>query len=387
MEKQILVERQSHSHPPESTDPPIPRQHRPSRRTTCLPRTKHLYHSPSQTMPSDHHNNHHHHHTSRSTRRSRSPRDRHHRDHDVKPRHRSRSPRERDTKRHDADCHRRHHSDRPSAPLPFSQPPLRRHHLPRYRALFASYLDLQKNLDISTLSETELKGRWKSFVGKWNRGELAEGWYEPGTKERADERAGEVESVEREAAPERRVEAAPEEEDEDEEDEDELGPALPAGQRTGPSAPTVQDLREREEAAGEERAAARADLRFERKAERRAQKERLEELVPRAEPGSRERQLEKKRDAAAANRAFAEGREAGGAAEVPEADVMGGGDGVEEYRKQVGERQRAKNEREVRKEEQLRAREVEREERLAEHRRKEDKTMEMLRALAQQRYG
>lgn len=331
-------------------------------------------------MPSDYHN--HHHHTSRSTRRSRSPRDR---DHDVKPRHRSRSPRERDSKRHH---HHTSSSSKTHQPtLPFSQPPLRRHHLPRYHALFASYLDLQKNLDIYTLSETELKGRWKSFVGKWNRGELAEGWYEPGTKERADERAGEVESVEREAAPERRVEAAPEEEDEDEEDEDELGPALPAGQRTGPSAPTVQDLREREEAAGEERAAARADLRFERKAERRAQKERLEELVPRAEPGSRERQLEKKRDAAAANRAFAEGREAGGAAEVPEADVMGGGDGVEEYRKQVGERQRAKNEREVRKEEQLRAREVEREERLAEHRRKEDKTMEMLRALAQQRYG
>ena len=29
------------------------------------------------------------------------------------------------------------------------------------------YLDIQKQIDIDTLDETEVKGRWKSFVGKW----------------------------------------------------------------------------------------------------------------------------------------------------------------------------------------------------------------------------
>jgi len=28
------------------------------------------------------------------------------------------------------------------------------------------YLDIQKQIDIDTLDETEVKGRWKSFVGK-----------------------------------------------------------------------------------------------------------------------------------------------------------------------------------------------------------------------------
>jgi len=33
--------------------------------------------------------------------------------------------------------------------------------------MFALYLDIQKQLDIDTLTENEVKGRWKSFVGKW----------------------------------------------------------------------------------------------------------------------------------------------------------------------------------------------------------------------------
>jgi hypothetical protein len=49
--------------------------------------------------------------------------------------------------------------------------------------LFAEYLDLQKGHDIADLSEDEVKGRWKSFMNKWNRSELAEGWYDPKAKE------------------------------------------------------------------------------------------------------------------------------------------------------------------------------------------------------------
>ena len=33
--------------------------------------------------------------------------------------------------------------------------------------MFALYLDIQKQLDIDELDESEVKGRWKSFVNKW----------------------------------------------------------------------------------------------------------------------------------------------------------------------------------------------------------------------------
>lgn len=66
---------------------------------------------------------------------------------------------------------------------------------------------------------------------------------------------------------------------------------------------------------------------------------------------------------------------------------MGGGDDLDSL-KQVKEKEtRKKNDREIRKEEMLRARAAEREERLQTFRRKEDDTMEFLRALAKQRYG
>jgi len=33
--------------------------------------------------------------------------------------------------------------------------------------MFALYLDIQKQLVLDELDEHEVKGRWKSFVGKW----------------------------------------------------------------------------------------------------------------------------------------------------------------------------------------------------------------------------
>jgi hypothetical protein len=326
-------------------------------------------------------------HSDRHAKRSRSPRD-DHRHRDVK-RNRSRSPR-----RHHHHGHHHYKSDKIEAPkpvrLPFNQRELHRRHLERYTNLFADYLDLQKGHDIADLTEDEVKGRWKSFMGKWNRGELAEGWYDPKTKERADERAlemGAQPQTTREPLPQRptstphnqQLEAA-------DEDDDDFGPALPPGQKSGPSVPSMQDLQHRQELTEEERLARMADIRSDRKLDRQTQKERLEELAPRADPGSRERQMEKKRETTATNRSFADAKDSG-AAEVPDAEMMGGGDAVDDFKAQLKTRQRAKNEREIRKEEQLRARETERNERLQEHRKKEDKTMDMLRALAQQRYG
>jgi peroxin-14 len=33
--------------------------------------------------------------------------------------------------------------------------------------MFGMYLDIQKGKILEDLSEEEVKGRWKSFVGKW----------------------------------------------------------------------------------------------------------------------------------------------------------------------------------------------------------------------------
>jgi hypothetical protein len=131
--------------------------------------------------------------------------------------------------------------------------------------------------------------------------------------------------------------------------------------------------------------ARRDDIRFARKLDRKEQKAALDELVPRAEAGTRERQLEKKKEVNEKMRSFRE--KSPGAAEVPDAELMGGGDSMEGYKKVKQEFERKKNERELRKEEILRARMAEREERLQEYRTKEEGTMSMLKALAKQRFG
>lgn len=117
------------------------------------------------------------------------------------------------------------------------------------------------------------------------------------------------------------------------------------------------------------------------------QKERLDEILPRAEPGSRERQLEKKREKAESNRSFAASKDASGDAELGDADVMGDEDSLGDVKRMQRENERRKNEREIRKEEVLRARRAEREARVAGMREKEERTMEMLREIARARFG
>ena len=187
------------------------------------------------------------------------------------------------------------------------------------------------------------------------------------------------------------------EEEEGESDSDEsIGPALPSqdssivrSKQAGPSIPTMEDLelkREMEsEAAFAARKAAHEDRKWERKAEHKAQNERMEELAPRAAAGTRERQLEKKREVNAKMASF---RDKGdGQVEVPDEELMGGGGGIGELKQKMSEYERKKTERELRREEINRARNAEREERLSEYREKEDKTMEMLRNLARQNFG
>ncbi|RVD88296.1 uncharacterized protein DFL_002485 [Arthrobotrys flagrans] len=164
-------------------------------------------------------------------------------------------------------------------------------------------------------------------------------------------------------------------------DSDMIGPAIPesfAKPKASAKPPTTQDLELQRELDDEEADLRRADLRYERKKERKLEKERLEELVPRAEAGSRERQLEKKRETAAANKAFADAK-GGDMEEVGDSALMGGEKSFQQHKAAL---ERKKNERELRKEALLRARKAEREERLQVHRAKEEQTMKMLRALA-----
>jgi hypothetical protein len=273
--------------------------------------------------------------------------------------------------------------------------PFRSHHLHKndyepYKFLFRDYLVIQKGLYLDDLDEHEIKGRWKSFLNKWNRGELAEGWYDPVTKEKADQKQGTDAKDHGSKNTPKRNQVAKEDRDErsDDEEDDDYGPVLPGSEATrkiGPAIPNFQDLQQRREQEDEDREARIADLRYERKQDRNIQKERLEEIAPKADAGSRERQLEKKRDTALSNRAFAEAKEAG-AEEVADSDMLGD-DGGDAYKAKMRAMERQKNEREIKKEEVLRARAAEREEKMAEHRRKEAKTMEMLKSIAQQRFG
>lgn len=113
-----------------------------------------------------------------------------------------------------------------------------------------------------------------------------------------------------------------------------------------------------------------------------------EEIAPRAEPGTRERQLEKRREAAAANRSFAEARRGASPEAAPEEELMGSGDNdLASLKREKEKEQRKKNEREIRREEILRARAAEREERIQKYREKEQETIGWLQALAKQRFG
>ena len=122
--------------------------------------------------------------------------------------------------------------------------------------------------------------------------------------------------------------------------------------------------------------------------DRKVREERLDELVPRAETGSKDRMLEKKREKANSNRAFASAKTEGdGVGDVTEADLIGDDGGIEGFKSQKREVERRKNEREMRREEILRARQQEREHRVNAYKAKEERTMSGLIALAKARFG
>ncbi|PYH98297.1 hypothetical protein BO71DRAFT_416403 [Aspergillus ellipticus CBS 707.79] len=376
------------------------------------------------------HRTHRTHHRSRS--RSRSPTttsrsDKHHHHHHRSSRHHDHRDRRNDPDRQDR--HARHRARRQqrdqtqlqnAAPAPVVLPlqarELRKRDLEHYMPMFDMYLDIQKGIFIDDLAEEEVKGRWKSFVGKWNRGELAEGWYDPSTLEKARQSVAAAQAQENEN-PSRRARGGSDEgagpargqshtngnemEDyEDEDDDDEYGPVLPRGHRggggggfsSGPTIPNMQDLELQKELAAEDALAARHDSRALYRSELNAHKSEMrhmqDEVAPRAEPGTHERRMEKRQEASAANRAFADAKRGGSPEAAPEEELMGAGENDLDALKNARAReQRKKNEREIRKEEIMRARAVEREERLRRYREKEDETIGWLKTLAKQRFG
>ncbi|EEH19912.1 hypothetical protein PABG_02171 [Paracoccidioides brasiliensis Pb03] len=389
--------------------------------------------SASHSPVSDHsrHRHHHHHH--------------HHHHHNSSNRHaRSRSP-EKNSRKFGRRKHEKREADIP-VDLPFGSRQLSKHDLRQLMPMFALYLDIQKNLDVAELDEREVKGRWKSFVGKWNRGELAEGWYDPTTFEKAQQNSAsgfndrestngpraspaydeyyERSSGKNTSEPpgERSNSAAillsgksecsgdgDEDEDEDEDEEESYGPKFPARdtslamepsnsrsnravQKSGPTIPTVQDLQLQRESEKQSQTASLAAQHKQTTLARTSHKALVraaeEEIAPRAEPGTRERRLEKKREAAAANRAFADAKWGGDDdGVVGDEELMGAGSDLAQLKKEKEKLARKKNERELRREETLRARAAEREERLKSYRRREEETMSVLKALAKQRYG
>ncbi|TGJ83580.1 hypothetical protein E0Z10_g5173 [Xylaria hypoxylon] len=345
---------------------------------------------------------------------------------------RSRSPtRHRHSHRRRDDMHRHRsnhastasHQDR-APELPCDARPLSRSaDLNTFRPLFAQYLDIQKQIDISTLNEREVRGRWKSFVSKWNNRELAEGWYRPEMFEDVmlDSReVGDKPEGERRHAPPRDFSTRQsevlggkagadlrpqdsEEREDDGDDDDDYGPTLPTQDnlghvtsiaeslsqtKHGPSIPSLSDLTLRRELEVSDRDDARALLRQERRADRTIQKEKLDELVPRADAGTQARKLEKKREVRNSNTSFANAKSSNEMPDLPDAELMGGdGGGIEEYKKLKREGERKKTEREVRREEIWRAKQEEREERAREYREREAHTVDMLREIAKSRFG
>ncbi len=319
------------------------------------------------------------------------------------------------------------HSPPTRTALPYGARALSRWDFAAFEPLFAHYLDLQKQIRLADLDEHQVRGRWKSFVGKWNRGELAEGWYEPemflrvvrlgaesqalddnddddGATPQPPPRGGTDHSNSAQvptpptsgrSIPDSAVVLDEEDEGGGEEDGgDDWGPALPPCKssslavvpRPGPGIPSLQDLQAKREMAEEDQQAQMDDLRLARKEDRAEQRERLDELLPRADPGSRERRLEKKQAVNDKMRGFRE-RSPGGDAEVREADLLGGGDGVHDYKRMLVTMQRRKKAWEVRAEEEERAKAAERDEKLRGYREKEEETIARLRELARQRFA
>ncbi|CAK7216479.1 hypothetical protein SBRCBS47491_002841 [Sporothrix bragantina] len=294
-----------------------------------------------------------------------------------------------------------------------------------FEPLFAHYLDQEKRIVLADLErsarkdgkkdnkyEREIQSRWRRFVEKWNGHELHDRWYEPMLFLRVVRaRDNGTTLVEKPAVDERKDKNDEKDDRDDDDDDDDYGPALPPDQASpatslavssafrsrhlgapGPTIPSRADLDERRALDDDARDTERAALRLARRADRAEQRERLEELVPRAAAGTRERQLEKKRELNHKMRGFRDRSPGGGGLEMGDDELMGddGGSGrksAKDLQKEAEAAQARRTHWQHRREEEQRARDEELNERRAQYRAREEETMDMLRELARQRFG
>lgn len=86
---------------------------------------------------------------------------------------RSRSPRRYHESSHRTRSPHRHHHRRKRSPedtpkgLPYNSRQLTKHDFQAFKPMFALYLDIQKGKILEDMDKTEVRGRWKSFIGKW----------------------------------------------------------------------------------------------------------------------------------------------------------------------------------------------------------------------------
>ncbi|KJZ73224.1 hypothetical protein HIM_07421 [Hirsutella minnesotensis 3608] len=208
--------------------------------------------------------------------------------HRHRPRRRRHSSRERRGDSKPKDCE-------PRWDLPYSARSLGKADLATFEPLFIHYLAVQKQREARDMDEREFRGRWRSFIGKWNRGELAEGWYDPDMFSRIsswvaeDDEGSDPDGARGERGPEVTSGRGSnndynDDDDDDDDDADDYGPTLPQKQaatrrRVGAEIPTAQDLSLRDELILEDREEEREALRAARRADRTLQRERLEELA------------------------------------------------------------------------------------------------------------
>lgn len=333
--------------------------------------------------------------------------------------------------------------------LPYGARALSRWDFAAFEPLFAYYLEKHQRVRMADLDEGSVRDGWKEFIARWNAGELEKSWYEPEmflrvvrlrALEEARVRAAASVSVpavnRKEGDPSVATPpmtgasfasemmesvvsdmtgytgASTAMDDEDAEDEDDYAPPMPpappqqpaggppgessgsisqapstkGNPKAGPTIPSLQDLELRRNLEAEAREAQLSSLRLLRHADRAEQKARLDDLAPRAEAGTRERQLEKRRLTTEAMRDFASAREAGEVQEVADPELLGAG-GADDYRRMLANLQQRRTEREVRREEVARARNAERDERIREARAREEERVGVLREMARQRFG
>ncbi|CAK7565296.1 MAG: hypothetical protein SEPTF4163_003210 [Sporothrix epigloea] len=265
----------------------------------------------------------------------------------------------------------------------------------------------------------EVQSRWRRFVKRWNRHELSDRWYEPLLFLRVVRASQNASAVERPVTGStsemgrdddlKGQESSDENGESDDDDDDSYGPVLPPNPNKasltaspsinsrhlvapGPTIPSRADLDERRALENDTRDAERDTLRLARRADRAEQRERLDELAPRATAGTRERQLEKKRELNEKLRGFRDRSPGGGGLEMDDDELMGGERGsgrksAKDLQKDAETAQARRTYWQQRREEEQRARNEELNERRAQYREREAETMDMLRELARQRFG